>query len=119
MPAPPAFRPDMILVRPDQLVARKQLSPTLRNSVKYRQIRASLQNVGLIEPIVVFPAGHAGPDAVECGAERCSEIYPAVRPPARERPPCRAARAVLGFEQESRPRSHILAKRSVSRQHDR
>lgn len=57
MPAPPAFQSDTILVRPDQLVARKHLSPALKNTVKYRQIKASLQSVGLIEPIVIFPTG--------------------------------------------------------------
>lgn len=46
----------MILLRPEQLIARKQLSPALKTTVKYRQIKASLQSVGLIEPLVVFPA---------------------------------------------------------------
>ena len=55
MPAPPAFKPETVLLRPDQLRARKQLSSALKNTVKYRQIKASLQNVGLIEPLVVFP----------------------------------------------------------------
>ncbi len=56
MPAPPAFQPETILVPPGQLVARKQLSPVIKNTIKYRQIKASLQSVGLIEPIVIFPA---------------------------------------------------------------
>src|SRR4051794_40362511 len=57
MPVPPAFQPEMIHLRPDQLVPRKQLRAALKNTVKYRQISASLQSVGLIEPLVVFPAG--------------------------------------------------------------
>lgn len=56
MPAPPAFHFETIHVRPDQLVPRKNVSPALKHTVKYRQIKASLQSVGLIEPLVVFPA---------------------------------------------------------------
>jgi hypothetical protein len=56
MPASPAFRPETILVRPEQLVPRKNLGPALKHTVKYRQIKASLLSVGLIEPLVVFPA---------------------------------------------------------------
>jgi len=55
MPAPPAFLPDMIMLNPDQLVPTKLLSPTLKHSPKYRQIKASIAAVGVIEPIVVFP----------------------------------------------------------------
>lgn len=33
----------------------KEISPSLRNTPKYKQIAASLQHVGLIEPLVVFP----------------------------------------------------------------
>lgn len=55
VPAGPAFKPETIDLRPEQLVPRKQLSPALKHSAKYRQIKASLRSVGLIEPIVVFP----------------------------------------------------------------
>lgn len=58
MPADPAFRPETIVLRPDQLVPRKQLRPGLKHTVKYRQIKASLESVGLIEPLVVFPSGN-------------------------------------------------------------
>jgi hypothetical protein len=56
MPAPPAFLPEIIMLHPDQLVPTKLLSSSLKHSPKYRQIKASLGAVGLIEPIVVFPA---------------------------------------------------------------
>jgi hypothetical protein len=55
MPAPPAFHFTTIELRPDQLIPRKHLSPALKHSPKYRQIKASLQAIGLIEPLVVFP----------------------------------------------------------------
>jgi hypothetical protein len=58
MPAPPAFQFNIINVRPDQLIPRKHLSPMLKHSRKYRQIKASLETIGLIEPIVVFPKGN-------------------------------------------------------------
>jgi ParB-like chromosome segregation protein Spo0J len=56
--APPAFQLEVIAVRPDQLIPRKNLSPSLKHSVKFRQIKASIEAVGLIEPLVVFPAGN-------------------------------------------------------------
>src|SRR5437763_12616906 len=55
MPAPPAFQFKTLNLRPEQLIPRKHLSPTLKHSPKYRQIKASLRAVGLIEPLVVFP----------------------------------------------------------------
>jgi ParB-like chromosome segregation protein Spo0J len=55
MPAPPAFQLETITLRPDQLVPRKHLSPNLKHTVKYRQIKASIVAVGLIEPLNVYP----------------------------------------------------------------
>jgi len=52
---PPVFQFTTIELRPDQLVPRKQFSPALKRSPKYRQIKASIQSIGLIEPLVVFP----------------------------------------------------------------
>lgn len=55
MPAPPAFEFAMLELPPTALMPRKNLSPALKYSPKYRQIRASLQAIGLIEPLVVYP----------------------------------------------------------------
>jgi hypothetical protein len=55
MPAPPAFEFAMIDLPPHSLIPRKHLSPALKHSPKYRQIKASLQAIGLIEPLVVYP----------------------------------------------------------------
>jgi len=37
---------------------RKIVSATLKTSAKYRQIRARLEKVGLVEPLVVYPLGN-------------------------------------------------------------
>jgi hypothetical protein len=60
MPTPvkAAFRPNVALLNIARLTPLKEISPAMRNEKKYKQIAASLKHVGLIEPIVVFPAGH-------------------------------------------------------------
>jgi hypothetical protein len=45
----------MVDLPPHSLIPRKHLSAALRHSSKYRQIKASLQAIGLIEPLVVYP----------------------------------------------------------------
>jgi hypothetical protein len=55
MPAKPAFVSQTVTLRPEQLSPRKIVSAALKHTSKYRQIRASLEKVGLIEPLVVYP----------------------------------------------------------------
>src|SRR4051812_32274107 len=50
-----AFHPDILLLAVERLKALKEITPSARSEIKYRQIAASLLHVGLIEPIVVFP----------------------------------------------------------------
>jgi hypothetical protein len=57
MPARPAFSSQTITLRPEQLSPRKIVSAALKHTAKYRQIKASLEKVGLIEPLVVYPLG--------------------------------------------------------------
>ena len=52
-----AFRPDIVILEIARLTPLKEISPAVRKDQKYSQIAASLAHVGLIEPIVVFPAG--------------------------------------------------------------
>lgn len=52
-----AFRPDIVIMEIGRLTALKEISDAIRKDRKYKQIAASLTHVGLIEPIVVFPAG--------------------------------------------------------------
>jgi hypothetical protein len=52
-----AFRPDIVILEIARLTPLKVVGPEIRGDPKYKQIAASLQHVGLIEPIVAFPAG--------------------------------------------------------------
>ena len=52
-----AFRPEIVTLEIARLTWLKEITPAMRRDAKYSQIAASLKEVGLIEPIVVFPAG--------------------------------------------------------------
>ena len=52
-----AFRPDIIVLEIARLTSLKEVGAHTRRDQKYKQIAASLEHVGLIEPIVVFSAG--------------------------------------------------------------
>lgn len=52
-----AFRPDIVVLEIARLTPLKEVGPAIRRDQKYKQIAASLEHVGLIEPIVVFSAG--------------------------------------------------------------
>jgi ParB-like chromosome segregation protein Spo0J len=53
-----AFRPNLLLLPVPSIIPLKELPVALRKTPKYRQIAASLQHVGLIEPLVVFPVSN-------------------------------------------------------------
>lgn len=56
-----AFRQDGLTLRLTDIVPTKQVTPAMRTSVKYKQIAASIAEIGIIEPLVVYPlAGQAG-----------------------------------------------------------
>jgi hypothetical protein len=50
-----AFKPTEILLSIDSIITQKEIAGAFRKGSIYRQIAASLAQVGLIEPIVVFP----------------------------------------------------------------
>jgi ParB-like chromosome segregation protein Spo0J len=52
-----AFQPNLLVLPVPCIVPLKEVPRTLRKTPKYQQIAASLQHVGLIEPLVVFPIG--------------------------------------------------------------
>jgi hypothetical protein len=52
-----AFQQNEIVLRIANIVLQKTISAVFRRSQTYRQIAASLEQVGLIEPVVVFPRG--------------------------------------------------------------
>lgn len=56
-PAPPAFSPNCVDIPTTDILQLREFAPRLRKSIKYRQIAASLAEVGLIEPLVVYPNG--------------------------------------------------------------
>jgi hypothetical protein len=51
-----AFELDIVVVPISSLLPLRQIAPRIKRSVKYRQIRASMKAVGIIEPPVVTPA---------------------------------------------------------------
>jgi ParB-like chromosome segregation protein Spo0J len=54
-----AFIPEPLLVPLDNLLPSRKLSASIFGSGKFKQIRASIQEVGLIEPLSVTPADKA------------------------------------------------------------
>src|SRR5271154_3554809 len=50
-----SFRQELLEVPLGQLVALKETEPQASKGRKYKQLEASLQHVGLIEPLAVFP----------------------------------------------------------------
>ncbi len=52
-----AFRSDVVVLSVESLVPSREFDARERHHEKYRQIAASLEAVGLIEPMVVFPMG--------------------------------------------------------------
>src|ERR1700730_16065862 len=55
------FESQGVMVALANIMPMKQLKPTLRNSEKYQQILTSVREIGLVEPLVVFPQmGSAG-----------------------------------------------------------
>jgi hypothetical protein len=50
-----AFRPKGLTLRLADIVPTKQVTPNIRSSIKYKQIAASVAEVGIIEPLVVYP----------------------------------------------------------------
>ena len=52
-----AFQPNLVVLPIPCIVPLREVKVALRRTSKYQQIAASLQHVGLIEPLVVFPIG--------------------------------------------------------------
>lgn len=52
-----AFQAKVVVLPLSRITPLKQVKNFVRNTVKYKQIAASLGQVGLIEPLVVFPIG--------------------------------------------------------------
>lgn len=51
-----ACQTEVIQVRLDRILPTRRLEETIRKTVKFRCIEASIRELGLIEPLVVFPA---------------------------------------------------------------
>jgi ParB-like chromosome segregation protein Spo0J len=52
-----AFRSEVVVLETARLTPLKEIDAAVRRDKKYRQIAASIEHVGIIEPIVVFAAG--------------------------------------------------------------
>jgi len=52
-----AFQPNVIPLKVASLLPSREIEPRERTEQKYRQIEASIQSVGVVEPLIVFPAG--------------------------------------------------------------
>ena len=53
----PAFNQQVVVLPIETIVPQKELSLEFRKSTTYKRISASLEHVGLIEPLVVYPRG--------------------------------------------------------------
>jgi ParB-like chromosome segregation protein Spo0J len=51
------FRQQVVIIPISQVSPQKEISPAFRKNALYKQIAVSLEHVGLIEPLVVFPRG--------------------------------------------------------------
>jgi len=49
------FETEVVTLALNQIIPLKVIPPSIRNSVKYKQILASIKEVGIIEPLVVSP----------------------------------------------------------------
>ena len=74
-----SFRLQVVRLKIKNLVPSKQLYKKERSHHKYLQIAASLTAVGLIEPLVVFPAAH-GTYLVLDGHKRLDILTATMRP---------------------------------------
>jgi len=52
-----AFNQQVVILPIQSIVMQREIPPAYRKSQVYHQISASLEHIGLIEPIVVFPKG--------------------------------------------------------------
>jgi len=50
-----AFQPRVIALKVASILPSREIEPQEREEQKYRQIEASIQSVGVVEPLVVFP----------------------------------------------------------------
>lgn len=52
-----AFNQQVVILPIETIIPQKELSPEFRKSTAYKRISSSLQHVGMIEPLVVYPRG--------------------------------------------------------------
>ena len=52
-----AFQPNVIMLPVASILPSREIEQQERKEPKYRQIEASIRSVGVVEPLVVFPAG--------------------------------------------------------------
>ena len=55
MSVKPAFQSEIIAISTASIIPIKTMTPEYRKTDVYRRISASLEHLGLIEPLVVFP----------------------------------------------------------------
>jgi hypothetical protein len=55
-----SFEPNVVTLGINQILPTRQLTPEQRRFPTYRRIAASIREIGLIEPLVVFPQGKSG-----------------------------------------------------------
>jgi hypothetical protein len=52
-----AFEMEEVTLRLDHILPLKQLNPSIPKSTMYATIRASIEEMGVVEPVVVYPSG--------------------------------------------------------------
>jgi RepB plasmid partitioning protein/ParB/Sulfiredoxin domain len=53
----PAFNQQVVVLPIDVIVPQKELSPEFKKSTTYKRVSSSLEHIGLIEPLIVYPRG--------------------------------------------------------------
>lgn len=53
----PAFDRQVVILPVDAIVPQRELVPEFRKTTSFKRISASIEHVGLIEPLVVYPRG--------------------------------------------------------------
>jgi len=50
-----AFKPDILSISIESILSLKQVKSGLKQSIKYQRILASVREVGIIEPLIIYP----------------------------------------------------------------
>ena len=50
-----AFKPEGVIISINHILPMKQVKPSVKKTKKYLQIASSINEIGIIEPLIVYP----------------------------------------------------------------